>query len=660
MDELKKILAKKVDERTAAELQYLELHKQELSTDQLQQLQDEKSTVVKLENAEKKELDGIFETKDLGDGEVQAIVASDSVDRHGEIIDIAGLSVKKYMDNPVVQWAHDYDKPPIAQATKVWKSGGKLMAKMKFALEENPFAKQVYDLIKGGFLNAVSIGFIPLEMDGNTFTKSEMVEFSVVPVPANSEALITARKLGLDTSILKSYNVVMYKLEEILAKAVADLTIGEIKFLKENVEKLTQAQAKKYASVLKEETQETEEEKVAREAKEKEEADKVAADKAEAEKVAAGQGETAEALKKLQAEVEALKSADPIAFRNFSIQAGKKGDVSKEMKFLLYARGVKSGNFSEYLQVVGKDAMNTTDDGVVLPPAEFVTEITRLEESFGVGRRFATVRRSASGNGIKFLLGDDDVSIYDTAESGVKKSTKLSYDSQTLLWRKFAAILPITDELNEDSAIDLWTDATNRFARAYARQEDQLIFTESDDTGPKNKGITTVAGTNLVEIANLAALNFEKLVDMIFGVPSASGDNGRFFLNRTFLGEVMKMKDQNDRPLWLPGVASGAPATILNRPYELTEVLNKVEDADPGEAIMVYGDLKFVTLGERNTLSVKMFDTGIVGDPDEEDQDTNTINLMTQDAQAMRVVKRMNAIVRFPAAFSVLKLESGS
>jgi hypothetical protein len=41
------------------------------------------------------------------------------------------------------------------------------------------------------FLNTVSIGFIPLERseDGRTITKAELLEFSIVPIPANPQAL---------------------------------------------------------------------------------------------------------------------------------------------------------------------------------------------------------------------------------------------------------------------------------------------------------------------------------------------------------------------------------------------------------------------------------------------------------------------------------------
>lgn len=599
----------------------------------------------------KKFLNFTVETKSLGENEIELIVASDKEDRHGERLSIEGLSISKYKENPIVLWAHEYSEAPIGRATKVWKEAGKLMAKVLFAVEENPKAKMIYDLIKGNFLNAASIGFIANyeDMVGNMFTKSEMVEFSIVPVPANPEALILGRKLGLDNENLKSYTYThMNELEKILAKEVSELTLKEIKLLKESLNDMTPNQIKKFSSVLKEqEVEETEEEKVARELKEKEEADKLAA------------GE--KTIKELQDKVTKLEAEDKIVIKNIHVTKTVKDEVKVDakMKFLHYVKGLQSGNMTQYKELLTKDALNTSDDAVLLPPVEFIAEVERLEEEYGVAEKFATVRKSSNGSGIKFLLGDDDLEIFDTAESGVKKSTKLSYAEKTLLWRKFAGILPITDELSEDSAINLWNDATARFARAYSRKADYLVFSETSATTPKNKGITQVSGTNVVTVASLAAIAYADLVDMVYGVPSASGDNGRFYLNRTMLGQIMKMKDDENRPLWLAGVQSGAPATILNRPYTLTEELSNVDSADAGDAIIVYGDLRYVTLGMRTGLNIKIFDSGSVGDPDDVDQ-SDQINLLTQDVQAMRAVKRMNAVVRFPAAFSVMKLAAGS
>lgn len=137
---------------------------------------------------------------DLGDGEIEVIVATEDVDRDGEILDLNGLDVKRYMKNPIVLWGHDYNMPPIGKTLELIKDeAGRLKAKVKFAVTQNPFAKMVYELVKDGFQNASSIGFIPKEGEFDEsknafrYTKSEMLEFSMVPVPANPFALVTAK-----------------------------------------------------------------------------------------------------------------------------------------------------------------------------------------------------------------------------------------------------------------------------------------------------------------------------------------------------------------------------------------------------------------------------------------------------------------------------------
>jgi len=558
-----------------------------------------------------KKIRGLFNTelKDLGNGVMEAVISSEIVDRHGESISMKGMDIKEYMKNPIIADAHNYDLPSVGRTLKLTKtSDGKLISKFEFAKDIYDKAKLYYDLYKDKFQFAFSIGFIAEEMDGNTYTKSKMIEFSPVLVPANPEALMLGIKKGLDTDFLNAYNLVEVK------------NIDEPK-----------------TPVAEEPTEET----------------PVETPEPEVETPA----EETEEVKGLKEELAQLKADAPKvkAIAQDPAILDKKDEVSKEMKFLHFVRALKNKDFSDYKRIVGKDAMNTTDDSVVVPPFEFVTAVERLEEQYGVARRNANLRRSTSGAGVKFLFGQDDVAIFDTEESGVKQSTKNSYQYKLLEWRKFAGILPITDELTEDAAIDLWSDATQRFARAYAKQEDSLVFTEASDTGVKNFGIVNEVGTNPVLISgdSIADLSYDNLVDMIYSIPTASSMNGKFYFNHTVLGVIMKIRDGDNRLLWQPAMADGTPATILGKPYELTEVLPGITDDAPSTAFIVFGDLKYVTLGERNGLAMKVFDSGVVGDPDEEDQDTNTINLLTQDVQALRCVKRMNAVVRFPAAFSV-------
>lgn len=122
---------------------------------------------------------------------VTFVVSDGQVDRHGDSINPEGWMVENYMKNPVVLFGHDYKTLPIGKTIKLWvENGAELLATMKFATHE--FAQKVWDLIEGDFLNATSVGFIPLKLDeeGNyTWAQQELLEISVVPVPANPRAL---------------------------------------------------------------------------------------------------------------------------------------------------------------------------------------------------------------------------------------------------------------------------------------------------------------------------------------------------------------------------------------------------------------------------------------------------------------------------------------
>lgn len=569
--------------------------------------------------------------KDLGEGKLEAIVSTDDVDRHGEIVDIDGIDLKNYENNPVVMWAHDYSIPPIAKTLEIKKvkKGKKklLVAVMEFATTISDLAREVYNLYKGGFLHTFSIGFIPNydKIEGNRYLESELLEYSAVPIPANPFALAQAKAKGLDTSILDSYTLAM-NIQNILQKEVGDLTLNEVEILKSNVSELTDEQKEKFASVLVEKD----------------------ADSKISEMIGKQLNSFKEELKK---ELDPVNVKDINGKTDINKSVEDLTQLSKEEKFKLYVIGLSQGNLTKY-----KAAMNTTDDSAVLPPTEFIAEVERLEEKYGVARRFAQVRTSTRSS-MTLLVGGDDVEIFDTTEGGQKQSSVNSYLPIQILWRKFAGILPITDELEEESAVDLWNDAVNRFARAFAKKEDELVFTESSAVSPKNKGIMEISGTKVITINgdSIEDLSYDDISKMIYGVPTDSEVNGRFWLNREILGVIQRIKDLDGRPIWQRAMADGTPSTILGKPYEFVEVLPNLAADAPGKAMFCFGDLKYVTLGDRTGIKIDIFNSGIVGDPDEETQGDD-LNLITKDMKAMRAVKRFNAKVRFPKAFAVCKV----
>lgn len=144
-------------------------------------------------------------TKDLGDGIVEAVVTTGNVDRQNEKIVTDGIDVSPYLASPIVLYGHDYESLPIGKTISLKQSKNKMTAKFQFAIDEYPFAKTVYNLVKGGYLNDVSIGGIVKKWseDYSTIEQMEMIEFSVVNIGANRDAKIIARSLDMDVKELK-------------------------------------------------------------------------------------------------------------------------------------------------------------------------------------------------------------------------------------------------------------------------------------------------------------------------------------------------------------------------------------------------------------------------------------------------------------------------
>lgn len=135
--------------------------------------------------------------------------STSSVDRQGDSIDQNGWELDNFLKNPVILFAHNYSELPIAKAVEVLKGERSLTIKIQFASEEaNPKAQQVKNLVDEGILNTTSVGFIQKERNGNIITKAELLEVSIVPVPANAEALRLAYK-SLDAEIVKDIEDVL-------------------------------------------------------------------------------------------------------------------------------------------------------------------------------------------------------------------------------------------------------------------------------------------------------------------------------------------------------------------------------------------------------------------------------------------------------------------
>jgi phage head maturation protease len=142
------------------------------------------------------------------------------------VLEATGAKLDNYRRNTVVLYGHDYSGLPVARALEIDPVPGVgVRAKMQFPPKGvDTRIDAVHTLWDLGFLNAVSVGFTPVSgtptgKGGTRYTDWELLEFSIVPIPANADAL----RLAFDGAVNKSGRVLSSKNESALRAAVETL-----------------------------------------------------------------------------------------------------------------------------------------------------------------------------------------------------------------------------------------------------------------------------------------------------------------------------------------------------------------------------------------------------------------------------------------------------
>ena len=142
----------------------------------------------------------------VSDDEINIVATDESIDREGEKIVVSGWKLDNFKKNPVLLWSHNAglgeQRPAIGIADKLKEENKKITFIPIFDMADQ-FAANIARKVKEGFINAVSVGFLPLERDENNeaiIKSAELLEISFVNIPANPNALIQMRSAGIPIS----------------------------------------------------------------------------------------------------------------------------------------------------------------------------------------------------------------------------------------------------------------------------------------------------------------------------------------------------------------------------------------------------------------------------------------------------------------------------
>lgn len=142
---------------------------------------------------------------------VEFIISDNTTDRYGDIVN-QDWDLKNYWNNPVLLWGHDPSQIDnvLGKCLEIntQEEDDRMLTTAKFQLAEAGTSKgvdTVFKLIQQGILRTVSVGFISHEIaqaenqkgeTQNILKGNELLEVSVVPIPANPNAIALSYEDG--------------------------------------------------------------------------------------------------------------------------------------------------------------------------------------------------------------------------------------------------------------------------------------------------------------------------------------------------------------------------------------------------------------------------------------------------------------------------------
>ena len=317
--------------------------------------------------------------------------------------------------------------------------------------------------------------------------------------------------------------------------------------------------------------------------------------------------------------------------------------VTKAMRFghwLLASRGNrKSLNFCDANGIqVKAHTEGVNSAGGFLVPEEFETELISLREEHGVFRRNARTRPMQSDT-LRVPRRSAGLTASFVGEATAGTESTQTFESVLLIARKLMVLTTVSNELSEDSFVNLADDVAGEIAYALAKKEDECGFngTGSSAFGGINGIVTQIeAGTTGVMYADAAlATDFGDLtlddIGAMMGLLPAYADtpNAKFYMHKAvwhgcFEAALTSAGGTSAREI--KDGYRGQP-TLFGYPVEFTQVMRSAYTGNKIGAL--FGDLSLAaSFGDRRQTEVQISDSAL--------------NAFEQDELAIRGTERFD------------------
>lgn len=221
-------------------------------------------------------------------------------------------------------------------------------------------------------------------------------------------------------------------------------------------------------------------------------------------------------------------------------------------------------------------------------------------------------------------------------DTGFKSTTSVAWDKKKIIAEELATIVPIPEAALDDSSYDIWAEISPLLKQAFGQKIDSAILFGTPKPATWRKSIyETAEDTGNIVTATDNTFNDIMGEDGVIAKVEESG----FLASGAMAAVRMKAKlrslvDANGQPIFKSDMQSATRYALDGFPLDFP--MNGAFDTS--KALMIVGDFSQLVYAIRQDITFKVFDQGVVQDPESK---AIMYNLMQNDMVALRAVMRL-------------------
>ncbi|ELA6496122.1 phage major capsid protein [Salmonella enterica] len=259
--------------------------------------------------------------------------------------------------------------------------------------------------------------------------------------------------------------------------------------------------------------------------------------------------------------------------------------------FLRRGLGELSAEERQILKEMRAQGTSPDEKGGYTVPKQMMDTVIESMKAFGGIANIAQVLYTSNGQEIDWPTSDGTAEEGELiGENNAASEQDTEFGSVSVGAKKLSSkIIRVSNELLQDSAINMEGFLANRIGERIGRTEARLIVQGTGAGTPLQPKGLAASVTGSVGTKSASAFTWQEMNKLKHAVDPAyrRGNKFRWAFNDNTLELIEEMVDGQGRPLWLPSVAGGSPATVLQVPYEIDQA---IADIGAGQKFIFCGD----------------------------------------------------------------------